>query len=277
MTARTETAQSQAAHTVRGPVGVILTIALVAALLLIVAEFSTIASVSVDGESCEVLNDTNSELADRCSLSGWERHGGALIVLALLMLGAAVAARRGVTREIGAVLLAIGLITLGLTLIGDLPVTNDAGAIGNDFDNATGSAGFGFYLELLGGALCVAAGMLGLVTSRERRSDAQAAQGETGDQLDRSAHDEGDAREQRQRAEADVGVRDDDHSGGDPDHAEDRREDAVTGLAEGAREVGDADHHEPEGDDDQQRQDAGAGTDEADEPGEDRQETDDQA
>ena len=171
MTARTETTENQAGHTVRGPVGAILTIALVAALLLIVAEFSTIASVSVDGESCEVLNDTNSELADRCSLSGWERHGGALIVLALLMLGAAVAARRGITREIGAALLAIGAITLGLTLIGDLPVTNDAGAIGNDFDNAVGSAGVGFYLELLGGVLCVAAGVLGIVAARGQQAD----------------------------------------------------------------------------------------------------------
>ena len=47
MTARTETPGNGAAHTVRGPIGAILTIALVAALLLIVAEFSTIASVRV--------------------------------------------------------------------------------------------------------------------------------------------------------------------------------------------------------------------------------------
>jgi hypothetical protein len=166
MTARTATTENESVHTVGGPIRAILTIALIAALLLVVAEFSTIASVKVDGESCEVLNDTNSEQADRCSLSGWDRHGGALILLALLAAGAGVAARRGVTREIGAVLLAIGAITLGLTLFSDLPVTNDAGAIGTDFDNATGSAGFGFYLELLGGALCIAAGTLGLVASR---------------------------------------------------------------------------------------------------------------
>lgn len=153
-------------HTVSGPIGAILTVALVAALLLVVAEFSTIASVSVDGESCEVLNDTNPDLADRCSLSGFDRHGGALILLALLTAGAGIAARRGATREVGGVLVAIGVVTLGLTLFGDLPVTNDAGAVGDDFDNATASAGLGFYLELLGGVLCVAAGALGLVAAR---------------------------------------------------------------------------------------------------------------
>lgn len=171
MSARTVTDDNRSVHTLQGPIRAVLTIALLAALLLVVAEFSTIASVSVDGESCEVVNDTNSELADRCSLSGWERHGGALLLLALLAAGAGIAARRGVTREIGAVLLAIGVITLGLTLIGDLPVTNDAGAIGNDFDDATGSAGLGFYLELLGGALCVAAGVLGLVAARRQPTD----------------------------------------------------------------------------------------------------------
>ncbi len=158
-------------HTVSGPIGAILTVALVAALLLVVAEFSTIASVSVDGESCEVLNDTNPDLADRCSLSGFDRHGGALLLLALLAAGAGIAARRGVTREIGGVLLAIGVVTLGLTLFGDLPVTDDAGAVGDDFDGATASAGLGFYLELLGGVLCVAAGVLGLVAARGEPAD----------------------------------------------------------------------------------------------------------
>jgi hypothetical protein len=168
MSARTATNEQRSVHTLGGPIGAILTIALVAALLLVVAEFSTIASVKVAGESCEVLNDTDPDLAERCSLSGFDRHGGALILLALLAAGAGIAARRGVTWEIGAVLLAIGAIVLGLTLIGDLPVTDDAGAIGTDFDEATGSAGLGFYLELLGGVLCVAAGVLGLVAARRQ-------------------------------------------------------------------------------------------------------------
>jgi hypothetical protein len=171
MSERDKTSAKRPVHTVSGPIGAILTVALVAALLLVVAEFSTIASVSVDGESCKVLNDTNPDLADRCSLSGFERHGGALILLALLIAGVGIAARRGVTREIGGVLLAIGVVTLGLTLFGDLPVTNDTGAIGDDFDDANASAGLGFYLELLSGVLCVAAGVLGLVVARREPVD----------------------------------------------------------------------------------------------------------
>jgi hypothetical protein len=161
---------SRTAPAVEAPVarqaGAVLTLALIAALLLVVAEFSTIASVSVDGESCEVVNDTSPELADRCSLSGWERHGGALILLALLAAGAALAARRGTTVAVGAVLVAIGAVTLGIALIADLPVTGETGTIGQDFADATASASLGFYLELLGGTLCLIAGLLALLTAR---------------------------------------------------------------------------------------------------------------
>jgi hypothetical protein len=142
-------------------------LALVAGLLLIVAEFSTVASVAVEDESCQVLYDTRPELADRCSLSGFERHGGALLLLGLVAIGAGFFARRpGATASAGAVLLAIGVVTLGLALIGDLPVTNETGAIGLDFDGATASSGLGFYLALIGGALSLVAGVLGLLSGR---------------------------------------------------------------------------------------------------------------
>ena len=78
MTARTATSPESANSALSGPIGAILVLALVAGLLLVAAEFSTIASVNVDDESCQVLYDTRPELADRCSLSGFERHGGAL-------------------------------------------------------------------------------------------------------------------------------------------------------------------------------------------------------
>lgn len=149
--------------------GPIFALALVAGVLLCVAEFSTVASVKVEDESCKVLYDTRPELADRCSLSGWERHGGALILLGLVAAGAGFYARRtGETTTAGAVLLAVGAVTLGLALIGDLPVTNDTGAIGLDFDGATGSAGLGFYLELTGGVLALLAGALALTSARRR-------------------------------------------------------------------------------------------------------------
>jgi hypothetical protein len=167
MTARTQSSQPTAERSGTRPVGTILVLALVAALLLVLAEISTVASVSVEGESCEVINDASPELADRCSLSGWERHGGALILLALIAAGAGLAARSGALAlaPAGAALIAVGAVTLGLALIGDLPMTGDTGAIGRDFDTATASAGLGFYLELLGGTLALLAGILALIPS----------------------------------------------------------------------------------------------------------------
>jgi hypothetical protein len=147
----------------RPPIALVLT--LLAAVLLVTAELTTIASVEVAGNSCEVINDSSPELADRCELSGWERHGGALLLLALLAVGAGIAARRG-SRVAGAVLLAVGIVVLGLTLIGDLPETGETGAIGLNFAGATAQAGLGFYLELTGGVLCVVAGILALVSTR---------------------------------------------------------------------------------------------------------------
>jgi hypothetical protein len=173
MTTRTQTSPRAAERTVARPAATILALALLAALLLLLAEVSTVASVSLEGESCEVVYDTRPELADRCSLSGWERHGGALILLALLAAGAALTVRTGRIAAAGAVLAAIGLVTLGVTLIGDLPVTNDTGAIGaTDLAAATASAGLGFYLELLAGLLCLVAGALALISRRREPSPA---------------------------------------------------------------------------------------------------------
>src|SRR5215210_3456470 len=63
-----------------------------AALLLALTEFLTVASVDVASGSCQVINDANPELADRCTLSGFERHGGAFVLLALLTLAMALGA-----------------------------------------------------------------------------------------------------------------------------------------------------------------------------------------
>jgi hypothetical protein len=161
-----------------GPLGAVLALALVAALLLVAAELSTIVAVDVPGESCEVINDADPAIADRCALSGWERHGGALLLLALVAGAAGYAARNGDNPLAGGVLLADGAVVLGLTLIGDLPDTNETGAIGLNFEGATAQAGLGFYLELTAGVLCVLAGVLALARARRDaslRSGAQAA------------------------------------------------------------------------------------------------------
>ncbi len=162
MDARTATRRPAGPRATAGPGAAVLALALIAALLLILAELSTIASVDVAGDSCEVINDSSPALADRCALSGWERHGGALILLAALVAGAGFAARRGFAAAAGGILAAVGAVVLGIALLADLPITNETGAIGLNFDGATASAGLGFYLELTGGVLCLLAGALAL-------------------------------------------------------------------------------------------------------------------
>jgi len=157
------------------PLTAILALALAAAGALFAAEFATVASVSLDGESCEVLYDASPELADRCALSGFERHGGALILLALVAAGAGFAARTGATTTGGGVLAVVAVVALGLTLLGDLPVTNETGAIGLDFEGATAQPGLGFFLELVGGLLAAAAAALALLGARGTPASAAAA------------------------------------------------------------------------------------------------------
>jgi hypothetical protein len=172
MDAPLATGRSTTPRRVAGTGAAVLALALIAALLLVAAELSTVATVDVANESCEVINDSSPDLADRCELSGWERHGGALILLALAGAGAAVAVRRGAAEAGGAVLAVVGAVVLGLALIGDLPETNQTGAIGLSFDGATASAGLGFYLELTGGALFLIAALLALLPTRLASSSA---------------------------------------------------------------------------------------------------------
>jgi hypothetical protein len=132
----------------------------IAGVLMIVSEFQTVASVDVANGSCEVINDSNPSLADRCSLSGFDRHGGALILIGVLALLMAWGAGVGRSRPAGAALLIAGALVLGIALLNDLPVTGDTGAIGRNFEKATAMAGVAFYLELVAGALAVLAGLI---------------------------------------------------------------------------------------------------------------------
>ncbi len=151
-----------------------------AAVLMIVAEFSTIASVDVTRgpETSCVAQLADPEQADRCELSGLERHGGALILVGLVALAMAVGAGIGQSRPAGLALVVIAIVVLGLTLLLDLPETDETGTIGSNFEGAQASAGTGFYLELAAGLLALAAGALRL-SRREsappRRADRPAS------------------------------------------------------------------------------------------------------
>jgi hypothetical protein len=131
-----------------------------AAALMIVTEFLTVASVDVASGSCEVIIETSPELADRCFLSGFERHGGALILLAVLTLVMAWGAGVGGSRPAAYALLALGAVVLIWTVLLDLPATNDTGGIGPLYANAKAMTGPGLYTELAAGLLAVGAGAL---------------------------------------------------------------------------------------------------------------------
>jgi hypothetical protein len=135
----------------------------IAALLLVITEFSTVASVDVAGGSCELLGDTDQELADRCTLTGFDRNGGAFLLLAALVLVMAWGAGVGGSRPAAFALAVVGALVLGWALLVDLPVTSETGAIGINFEGATAAAGPGLTLELVAGALALGAGLAALI------------------------------------------------------------------------------------------------------------------
>jgi hypothetical protein len=136
---------------------------LAAAVLLVVTEFSVVASVDVASGSCEVIQDTNPELADRCELSGFERNGGSFLLLAALAGAMAWGAGMGGSRPAAVILVAIGVAVLGWALLVDLPETNETGVLGRNFEGATAAAGPGLTIELVAGALALAAGAVRLL------------------------------------------------------------------------------------------------------------------
>jgi len=125
-------------------------------------------TVDVASGSCEVIQDTDPELADRCELSGLERNGGAFLVLAVLILVMAWGAGPGRSRPAALALVAVGVLVLGWALFVDLPVTDDTGALGRNFEGATAASGPGLTLEIIGGALALGAGLLALFAPQRR-------------------------------------------------------------------------------------------------------------
>ena len=159
-----QVAAGSAEFGVAKPLAVAVTAAgVIAAALLVATEFSTVASVDVANGSCEVINDSNPALADRCELSGFERHGGAFLLLAALAMLMAWGAGMGGSLPAALALVAVGVVVIGWALLVDLPVTDETGAIGISFEGATAKAGPGLTMELVAGALALGAGVTALL------------------------------------------------------------------------------------------------------------------
>ena len=141
----------------------IVAVGLIAAVLLVVSEFSTIASVQVGGTSCEVIQDTDPDLAERCELSGFERQPLVRTLLGAGILAMALGAGLGRARPAAVALVALGGLVLVLALAIDLPVTKETGVLGSAFADARGKAGSGLRLEIVAGVLAVGAGAVRLL------------------------------------------------------------------------------------------------------------------
>jgi hypothetical protein len=130
---------------------------LAGALLLVVATFTTIIEITVETTTRGVDLDA--------AQSGWDRHGPALIVLALLALWLLAAALRGARIAMTGLALT-GLVALAIAVHWDRSHVHDTGAVGQVYTEATANPGTGYYLETLGGVLLLVSGSALLVFGR---------------------------------------------------------------------------------------------------------------
>jgi hypothetical protein len=125
---------------------------------LVLATFSPVIEITVGTTTRLASLDTE--------LSGWDRHGPALLVVAGLALVMLVGAVRGARPAMAAVVVC-GLAALVVCLGFDAPALDDTGQVGELYADAVAGPGVGFWLEALGGALlCVAGGGLLVVARR---------------------------------------------------------------------------------------------------------------
>jgi hypothetical protein len=146
----------------------------VATILLVVAEFSTISYRTIGIGAC----------SDRvgggvCRTSGHSSHGFALLILAPVALVMAWGAVVGRSRAAAIALACLGVVVLGLIALAiDFPKLDDKRGLDTFYNDVTAHTGTGYRLELVGGVLLLLAGGLAVFrpepgeprTEREPRS-----------------------------------------------------------------------------------------------------------
>jgi hypothetical protein len=125
---------------------------LAGALALLVATFTTIIRITV-GATAGVAPKVGSD-------SGWDRHGPALIVLALLGLWLLATGLRGArgARVALAGLAVVGVVTMAIAFASDRPDVHRTGSVGDIYAEARAEPGAGYTLETVGGVLLLVAG-----------------------------------------------------------------------------------------------------------------------
>lgn len=140
---------------------VILALGVAGGVLLVITELSTIVTVDVlTTGTCEEIADP--AVRDACSVSGFEQHGGSLILLGVAAMVMALGAGRGASRPASVALIVIAVIVVGIAVLRDIPAAGETGLVGLRYEEAHAGASSGLYLEFVGAALCAAAGALRL-------------------------------------------------------------------------------------------------------------------
>ena len=144
----------------------VLGLAVVGALLMIASEFATLRSVKVLTASCSDLADPG--LRSSCVTHGGEEHSYALVligIVALLMTWGAVFGR---SRPAGAALVLLGAAVVVIALATDVPDIHKTGVLGDRFESAHAQAGPALWMEIAGGAMVLAAGIICLAAPRPK-------------------------------------------------------------------------------------------------------------
>ncbi len=145
----------------RGADGLIVVGALLAALLLLVAEFTALYQVHIATSSVPIK-----------SVSGGSNHSYAMLVIAVAAAGLALAVWRSESRTALLALGVLGVVALLIALIGDLPdshATGLSGSAARGYVNASSTPSAGLYLETLGAVLLILSCGLGFMMLGVRR------------------------------------------------------------------------------------------------------------
>jgi hypothetical protein len=145
----------------------VLVLGLIGAILMVVSEFATLRSVKVLTASCSDLADPS--LRGSCVTHGGEEHAYALVLLGIVAGLMTWGAALGRSRPAGVALIAIGAAVVAIALLTDVPDIHKTGVLGERFDSAKATAGPGLWMEILGGAFVLAAGVMAAVARRRPR------------------------------------------------------------------------------------------------------------
>jgi hypothetical protein len=173
---------------------VLLGLGVVAAVLLVVADFSQISYRTIGIGACVDRAGTGV-----CTTSGHESHAWALVILAPFALMMAWGAVIGRSRAAAVALACVGAAVLVIALAIDLPKLHDKRDLDTLYDDVVGHTGSAFKIELVAGVLLVLVGGLALVRPDSRGPRPPGSEGGSGSGSESGAEGQETAEERRRR------------------------------------------------------------------------------